>query len=59
VLRLSTDELVRLAPRLRSYLTTPTPTWPGIDRHRDRRFLPAHRQAGLAPQGFRDPQRAA
>jgi replication initiation protein RepC len=30
VLRLSTDELVRLAPRLRSYLTTPTPTWPAI-----------------------------
>jgi replication initiation protein RepC len=30
VLRLSTDELVRLAPRLRSYLTTPTPTWPGV-----------------------------
>ena len=30
VLRLSTDELVWLAPRLRSYLTTPTPTWPGI-----------------------------
>jgi replication initiation protein RepC len=30
VLRLSTDELVRLAPRLRSYLTTPTPAWPAI-----------------------------
>ena len=30
VLRLSTDELVRLAPRLRSYLTTPAPTWPGV-----------------------------
>ena len=30
VLRLSTDELVRLAPRLRPYLTTPTPTWPTI-----------------------------
>jgi replication initiation protein RepC len=30
VLRLSTDELVRLAPRLRSYLMTPTPTWPAI-----------------------------
>jgi replication initiation protein RepC len=30
VLRLSTDELVRLAPRLRPYLTTPTPTWPAI-----------------------------
>ena len=30
VLRLSTDELVRLAPRLRSYLTTPTPAWPDV-----------------------------
>ena len=30
VLRLSTDELVRLAPRLRPYLTTPTPTWPDV-----------------------------
>ena len=30
MLRLSTDELVRLAPRLRPYLTTPTPTWPDI-----------------------------
>ena len=30
VLRLSTDELVRLAPRLRPYLTTPLPTWPGV-----------------------------
>jgi replication initiation protein RepC len=30
VLRLSTDELVRLAPRLRPYLTTPVPTWPGV-----------------------------
>ena len=30
VLRLSTDELVRLAPRLRPYLTTPAPTWPAI-----------------------------
>jgi replication initiation protein RepC len=30
VLRLSTDELVRLAPRLRSYLTTPTPAWPAV-----------------------------
>jgi replication initiation protein RepC len=28
VLRLSTDELVRLAPRLRPYLTTPAPSWP-------------------------------
>ena len=30
VLRLSTDELVRLAPRLRPYLTTPAPTWPDV-----------------------------
>ena len=30
VLRLSTDELARLAPRLRPYLTTPAPTWPAI-----------------------------
>lgn len=30
VLRLSTEELVRLAPRLRSYLTTPNPTWPAV-----------------------------
>ena len=30
VLRLSTDELVRLAPRLRPYLTTPTPSWPAV-----------------------------
>ena len=30
VLRLSTDELVRLAPRLRPYLTTPQPAWPAI-----------------------------
>jgi len=30
VLRLSTDELVRLAPRLRPYLTTPVLTWPGV-----------------------------
>ena len=30
VLRLSTEELVRLAPRLRPYLTTPVPTWPAI-----------------------------
>ena len=28
VLRLSTDELVQLAPRLRGYLATPAPTWP-------------------------------
>ncbi|HTX39011.1 MAG TPA: plasmid replication protein RepC [Bryobacteraceae bacterium] len=30
VLKLSTEELVRLAPRLRPYLTVPTPTWPAI-----------------------------
>jgi replication initiation protein RepC len=30
VLRLSTEELVRLAPRLRPYLTTPNPTWPAV-----------------------------
>jgi len=30
VLRLSTEELVRLAPRLRPYLAVPTPTWPAI-----------------------------
>ena len=30
VLRLSTEELVRLAPRLRPYLATPTPAWPAI-----------------------------
>jgi replication initiation protein RepC len=30
VLRLSTDELVRLAPRLRPYLTTPVPSWPSV-----------------------------
>jgi replication initiation protein RepC len=30
VLRLSTDELVRLAPRLRPYLTAPTPNWPAV-----------------------------
>jgi len=30
VLRLSTEELVRLAPRLRPYLTIPTPTWPAV-----------------------------
>jgi replication initiation protein RepC len=30
VLRLSTDELVQLAPRLRVYLATPTPTWPDV-----------------------------
>jgi replication initiation protein RepC len=30
VLRLSPDELVRLAPRLRGYLATPAPTWPDV-----------------------------
>jgi replication initiation protein RepC len=30
VLRLTTDELVQLAPRLRPYLTTPAPTWPAV-----------------------------
>ena len=30
VLKLSTEELVRLAPRLRPYLTVPTPTWTAI-----------------------------
>jgi replication initiation protein RepC len=30
VLRLSTDELVQLAPRLRGYLATPSPTWPDV-----------------------------
>jgi replication initiation protein RepC len=30
VLRLSTNELVRLAPRLRGYLASPTPTWPEV-----------------------------
>ena len=30
VLRLTTDELVRLAPRLKPYLLTPSPTWPDI-----------------------------
>jgi replication initiation protein RepC len=30
VLRLSTEELVRFAPRLRPYLLTPTPTWPAV-----------------------------
>lgn len=30
VLRLSPDELVRLAPRLRGYLASPTPTWPEV-----------------------------
>jgi len=29
-LRLSPDELVRLAPRLRSYLAAPAPTWPDV-----------------------------
>jgi replication initiation protein RepC len=30
VMRLSTDELMLLAPRLRGYLKTPTPAWPDI-----------------------------
>ena len=30
VLRLSPDELVRLAPRLKPYLATPSPAWPDI-----------------------------
>jgi replication initiation protein RepC len=30
VMRLSTDELIHLAPRLRAYLKTPTPAWPEI-----------------------------
>jgi hypothetical protein len=30
VRRLSTDELIRLAPRLRTYLTSPRPAWPEI-----------------------------
>ena len=30
VLRLTTEELVRLAPRLRSYLASPMPTWPEV-----------------------------
>ena len=30
VLRLTADELVQLAPRLRPYLTTPAPAWPAI-----------------------------
>jgi replication initiation protein RepC len=30
VLRLSTDELVRLAPRLRTYLRTSSPGWPDV-----------------------------
>ena len=30
VMRLSTDELMHLAPRLRGYLKTPTPAWPEI-----------------------------
>ena len=30
VMRLSTDELMLLAPRLRAYLKTPTPAWPEI-----------------------------
>ena len=30
VLQLSTDELLRLAPRLRGYLATPAPSWPEV-----------------------------
>jgi len=30
VLRLTTDEVVRLAPRLRPYLATPAPSWPEV-----------------------------
>lgn len=30
VMRLTTDELVRMAPRLKPYLRTPSPTWPDI-----------------------------
>jgi len=30
VLRLTTDELIRLAPRLRPYLTSPAPGWPEV-----------------------------
>jgi replication initiation protein RepC len=30
VLRINTDELIRLAPRLRPYLRTPSPAWPDI-----------------------------
>ena len=30
MLRLSTDELIRLAPRLRGYLATPAPSWPDV-----------------------------
>jgi replication initiation protein RepC len=30
VLRLSTDELIQLAPRLRGYLATPAPRWPDV-----------------------------
>jgi replication initiation protein RepC len=30
VLRLSAEELIQLAPRLRSYLTSPTPSWPEV-----------------------------
>lgn len=30
VMRLTTDELVRLAPRLKPYLRTPSPAWPDI-----------------------------
>jgi replication initiation protein RepC len=30
MLRITTDELIRLAPRLRPYLESPTPTWPVV-----------------------------
>ena len=30
VMRLTTDDLVQMAPRLRAYLATPCPTWPEI-----------------------------
>ena len=30
VLRLTTDELIQLAPRLRPYLNTPAPSWPEV-----------------------------
>ena len=30
VLRLTTDDLVKMAPRLRAYLRTPSPSWPEI-----------------------------
>ena len=30
MLKLAPEELVRLAPRLKSYLPTPEPTWPQV-----------------------------